>query len=433
MGGTRRPLRQARAIPVRGRRTHRLPRPRRTPAAALVLSLLALLAPDLLLAPTLAGDEVGGPPAALRWLEESPPAAEPAAADAELVVSDRRTAGGLVATPPRAPTEPAAPAPTSVDSATWQHSLDAARGRGGAHGITFAAVRDGELLWSGSSGRARDGRTPLAPDAPMVIGSVTKTYVAATVLRLAENGRLHLDDPVRDHLPELETLSRKVTVRQLLDHTSGLADLFNDTTRRGLEDAPERGWTSVEILETLRAPWYDPGEGWAYANTNYFLLGLLVERLSGATLADAMTDGLLAPMGMTGTRVLTGVEDEPLAPAWTTIFWASGAMVAPAADVARWGDSLYAGDVLSPESRAAMLTVNDHDYGLGAQHIEIGRVEGVGHTGLLNTYTTLLFHVPDEDVTVALLVNRSHVDLAAMLQAAPKDGASLLDLARGRR
>jgi D-alanyl-D-alanine carboxypeptidase len=347
---------------------------------------------------------------------------------------DRRV-GSDFAPPPLLP----APGPDAalevapdVDGTSWVRALDAARARAMAHGVSFAAVRDGELLWAGSSGRARDGRTTLAADAPMVIGSVTKTFVAATVLQLAEEGALDLGDPVRDHLPELRKLSRDVTLRQLLDHTSGLADLFNDTTRRGLEQEPEHAWTADEVLETLHAPWYEPGEGWAYANTNYYLLGMVVERVTEATLADVLAERFFEPLELGGTRLLTGADGDPLEPAWSTIFWASGAMASPAADLARWGDALYGDGLLPAASRSAMLRMNDHDYGLGVQRIKVGKVKGHGHTGLLNTYTTLLFHVPADDVTVALLVNRSHVDLAAMLRAEPSDGPSLLQLALGR-
>jgi D-alanyl-D-alanine carboxypeptidase len=338
-------------------------------------------------------------------------------------LEDRRTAGGML------PAELVAW--DAVRAADYQRALDAARATGGAYGVTFAIVRDGGLEWAGSSGRGRDGRSPLAPDTPMVIGSVTKTFVAAAVLLLAEQGRLSLDDSVRDHLPELRQLSRRITVRQLLDHTSGLADLFNDATRRGLENEPSRGWSAAEILGSLRAPWYEPGVGWAYANTNYYLLGLITERLTDASLAEVLGRDFLEPLRLDGTRILTGAEGDPLEPAWTTIFWASGAMAAPVADVARWGHALYAGPVLSSASRAAMLTMNAHDYGFGVQEITVGDLEGYGHTGLLNTYTTLLFHAPSEGVTVALLVNRSHVDLAGMLRARPGSGPSLLELATG--
>jgi D-alanyl-D-alanine carboxypeptidase len=429
---TNRPIRQARAIPVRGRRTIDRPRWRRTPVAALLLTLLALFAPEVLRAPIVANDGRGPAPATAHAAQ--PPSANVPMHVLPLDFQDRRV-GSDFAPPPLLP----APGPDAalevapdVDGTSWVRALDAARARAMAHGVSFAAVRDGELLWAGSSGRARDGRTTLAADAPMVIGSVTKTFVAATVLQLAEEGALDLGDPVRDHLPELRKLSREVTLRQLLDHTSGLADLFNDTTRRGLEQEPEHAWTADEVLETLHAPWYEPGEGWAYANTNYYLLGMVVERVTEATLADVLAERFFEPLELGGTRLLTGADGDPLEPAWSTIFWASGAMASPAADLARWGDALYGDGLLPAASRSAMLRMNDHDYGLGVQRIKVGKVKGHGHTGLLNTYTTLLFHVPADDVTVALLVNRSHVDLAAMLRAEPSDGPSLLQLALGR-
>ncbi len=395
--------------------------------------MLALFAPELLLAPTVAGE--GRDPATAAAARPVLPAGELPLHVLPLDFEDRRTGTDFRPAPllpaPH-PTLAPLPAAEPIDTTAWKEALGAARAQAKAHGVSFAAVRAGELLWAGSDGRARDGRTALSGDTPMVIGSVTKTFVAAAVLQLAEEGVLDLDDPVRDHLPQVRDLSPKITLRQLLDHTSGLADLFNDTTRRGLEEEPGHAWTAEEVLETLHAPWYKPGEGWAYANTNYYLLGMIVERVTGASLADVVAERFFDPLALEGTRVLTGAEGDPLEPAWTTIFWASGAMAAPAADLARWGDAIYGGALLTEASRSGMLKMNDHDYGLGVQKIEVGKVKGYGHTGLLNTYTTLLFHVPAEDVTVALLVNRSHVDLGAMLRAEPSDGPSLLDLALGR-
>ena len=186
------------------------------------------------------------------------------------------------------------------------------------------------------------------------------------------------------------------------------------------------------MLDTLHAPWYQPGEGWAYANTNYYLLGLVVERVTGASLADELESPLHRTACAWVDPVLDGTETSgPLQPAWTSIFWGSGAMIASAADLARWGDALYAGDVLKPETRAAMLELNDNDYGFGVQKVQVGDTKGYGHTGLLNTYTTLLYHVPKERLTIALLVNRSHVDLGGMLLANPGAGPSLLELAEG--
>jgi CubicO group peptidase (beta-lactamase class C family) len=130
--------------------------------------------------------------------------------------------------------------------------------------------------------------------------------------------------------------------------------------------------------------------------------------------------------------MLTATDPAPLTPAWATVFWASGAMRSSAADLARWGDALYAGDVLGDSIRTQMLSFNANGYGLGAQRIEIAGRVGVGHTGLLDTYTALLLYLPDADVTIALLVDRPEAPLGAMLTAQPAAGGpSLLELATG--
>jgi len=418
MSGIERHLVQARASTVRGRRD--LPRPGlRAPLGAILLSLLMLLSPDLTMAPIHAGQPMARAPLPLPLLADDMWVLPRVQTQPQV---DQRTAG------------PAIPVVDAPSATSFQDALDAARTAAAAYGVTFAVVRDGQVLWAGSSGRARDGLTSLTPDSTMVVGSVTKTFVAATVLQLAEEGVLALDDTVRAHLPELRRVSRTITIRQLLNHTSGLADLFNDETRAAIEQHPERAWTTPEVLNALHAPWYLPGQAYAYANTNYLLLGLIVERLTGNSLADELDRRFLAPLGLDATRMLSASEpDGPLEPAWASIFWASGAMSSSAVDLARWGDALYGDGILADDAKRDMLRVHDDDYGLGVQRIELPRRVGYGHTGLLNTYTTLLLHLPADNVTIAMLVNRTQVDLRGMLMERPgDDGPSLLRLATTR-
>jgi D-alanyl-D-alanine carboxypeptidase len=330
------------------------------------------------------------------------------------------------------PRQPAQPALATIDVAVigaleaprFPAALEAARATAGADRVTFAAVRDGRLLWSGSSGA---GTTA---DSALVIGSVTKTFVAAAVLELVEAGRIGLDDTIGAILPAYPGVPGSVTIRQLLDHTSGIADVYNPITSASLEAEPDRGWSARTLFGTVQLPWHPPGAGWSYANANYYLLGLVVERVTGGSLADELQRRFFAPLGLEATRMLTAAEPEPLTPAWATVFWASGAMVSSAADLARWGDALYAGEVLEPPMRAAMRSFNAEDYGLGTQRITLAGRVGVGHTGLLDTYTALLLYLPDDGVTVALLVDRPEAPLEAMLTAAASGGGpSLLDLA----
>ena len=360
-----------------------------------------------------------------------PPTAVPTpVATARATATPRTLAGSapdaIVASPP-----PLAP---RLEAAIFQAALDASVTATDAPGATVAVVRAGELLWTGASGTAPDGSF-LAPDSQMVIGSVTKTFVAALVLQLVEEGRLDLDAPLTAYLPDLElTGADTISLRQLLDHTSGLADVFNDATRIGIEEAPFRPWSTTELIASLHEPWYAPGENWAYANTNYLLLTLVAERITGFGLEQLLTDRFGAPLGLTGSRLLSPADAEPgpLEPAWTTIFRGSGAMISTAGDLARWGDALYAGSVLLDATRREMLDFNTFEHGLGVQELTLGGLEGYGHTGLLDTYTTLLWHLPERDTTIALLVSIDDAELGSILTHRADGAPSLLDLALDR-
>jgi D-alanyl-D-alanine carboxypeptidase len=423
---TSRPNHQARAIPVRGAPRSRTRPHLRAPVTGFLLSLLVALTPDLTLAPINAGEPYS---AGVQPIDQI---------DVSIIPRRVRPMDTAPPVPVRIAAQPAPqPVAPTVEDWSFLAAVEAARAYGGAYGVTFAAVRDGEVLWSGASGRYRDGATGLNGADSLVIGSVTKTYVAATVLQLVEEGRLNLTDTVRHYLPGEGTVTPDITIRQLLNHTSGLADVFNEQTRLGLEEHPERSWTSRELLATLHPPWYQPGEGWAYANTNYYLLGMIVERVTGSTIEAELQRRFLDPLELDATRML-GPDDptSPLEPAWATIFWASGAMSSSAADLARWGDALYDDDVagnalIDADAGREMLDVNGDDYGLGVKRIEVSkRTVGYGHTGLLNAYTTLLLHVPAHDVTIAMLVNRTQVDLLGMIKERPAvGGRSLLGLA----
>ena len=380
----------------------------RAPFAAVCLSLAVLLAPDLTLAPVHSALDAVLPVSA--------------SADASLGPSVRPRVAPLAAT--LSPRDR-----RTVDPAAYSAALREALELSGAYGATFAVARDGVVVWAGSAGTGPDGR-PLPADESMVVGSVTKTFVAAAVLELVAEGRLGLDEPIGGLLPAFGRVDGKVTVRQLLNHGSGVADIFNEATRVGLETEPARAWSAAEVLATIDAPWHPAGDGWSYSNTNYLLLGLLVEAVTGRTLADELGSRFFDPLGLESPKLLTAADPAPLSAAWATIFWGSGAMSASAADIALWGDRLYGGSgLLGDDVRRQMLAFNEDDYGLGAQRIDLGQVTAVGHTGLLSTYTTLMAHLPGSGVTIALMVNQSKAPLDEMLQAGAKGGGrSLLEL-----
>lgn len=327
--------------------------------------------------------------------------------------------------------QPRPEAPLSgVDAAALRAGLARVRAAFGVYGAQFAVSLDETRTWTGANGAQRDGHTPLTTDTPQVIGSVTKTFTAALVLQLVDEGRLRLDDPLGRYLPQTARIAAGVTVRQLLSHTSGVADLY-EPLHASLVAQPGREWTPGAVLSRIGPAWFKPGAAWGYSNTNYVLLGLLIERITGRPAAEELTSRLFAPLGLDETRLMVGRGRPPklLAASWASAFWTAGAVRSTAADLARWGDALYAGDVVTPAARRQMLSFNGHDYGLGARRLTLNGHAGYGHTGMLATYSAILVRLPTEKLTLALIANRSEVDVASMLTTRVGGQPSLLDLA----
>ncbi|MEO8246561.1 MAG: serine hydrolase domain-containing protein [Chloroflexota bacterium] len=324
------------------------------------------------------------------------------------------------------------PRPATTEQSSLQSALDHARTVASSYGLAFTIVRDDAVAWSGTTGVDRDGATRLALDQPFVIGSVTKTFVAAALLHLVERGALSLDDQVTKWLPTLE-VARGATVRDLLAHTSGIADLY-PPLKATLLGEPAHVFTHQEVIDHLGAAWFKPGAAWAYSNTNFVIAGMLLERVGGGSAEELIARDVTGPLGLRATWLLAGGRADPdlLAPSWATSFWTAGAMRSTTADLARWGAALYgAGTVVSRADLTAMTTFNKDDYGLATRRYTFGEEVAVGHSGLLGTTTSLLLYFPRQRVSLAIIANRAEVDLAGVLLAEQDGHPSLLQLALG--
>jgi D-alanyl-D-alanine carboxypeptidase len=318
------------------------------------------------------------------------------------------------------------PLPDAV-AAEVSQALDRARETYGLD-VLALGIRVGNGSWTGVSGVARDGVTALDGDSPFGIASITKTFTASLVLQLVEEGSLALDDNVSQLLPELG-LTAGVTVEQLLSHTSGIADLL--APMRDLMRAdPGRIWTAQEVLAQVGPPRFAPGTDFAYSNTNYVILGLLIERVTGDAFADQLDSRILDPLGLDGTGILTQDGAPPLMPlSWASAFGPSGFMYSDVSDLLDWSDALYGGQLLRRSSLVRMLTFNEDDYGLGAQRIELDGRIGYGHSGLLQSFTSLLVQLPGEDVTISLIGTWQGFEPVALLTRRVDGQASILDVA----
>jgi D-alanyl-D-alanine carboxypeptidase len=293
----------------------------------------------------------------------------------------------------------------------------------------LVVVRDGPRVRVEARGFAdRAAARPMRADNRFRIGSVTKTFVAALVLQLVEEGRLRLDDPVERWLPGLVPGGRSITVRHLLSHTAGLPDYVEDPRlRRGAGTAvdAEGARRARARAPTERAA---PGGGFAYSSTDYVLLGLIVEEAGGAALGDQLRDRLFEPLGLRRTSfepgelhgryvhgyrapshqgVVTGAPaDIGAQPAWWT--WAAGAIVSTPADVQRFFAGLLRGRVLRPALRREMETLlpaGRQRYGLGIATFPTPCGAAWGHTGNVQGIVAVAWNTRDASRQVVLVVN----------------------------
>ncbi|HEX6344261.1 serine hydrolase domain-containing protein [Umezawaea sp.] len=267
-------------------------------------------------------------------------------------------------------------------------------------------VEDSGGVRADASGEARVG-------GHFRIGSVTKTFVATVVLQLVDEGRVGLDDPVDRYVDGVPNGAR-TTVRQVLNHTSGLYDYAHEqgwSTNRWRGAERFRGYRPEELLAVAaaREPYFEPGEGWHYSNTNYVVAGMLVERVTGRPYGDEVRTRVLRPLGLDHTTVpghRPGLP-HPHARGYTTVDgrlvdatlmnpsldWAAGEMISTADDLTRFLDALLGGRLLSAASLAAMRETVDTGtvfaYGLGLQRFDLPCGRSVwGHGGELIGYLT---------------------------------------------
>ncbi|MEZ4441653.1 MAG: serine hydrolase domain-containing protein [Polyangiaceae bacterium] len=321
--------------------------------------------------------------------------------------------------------DPCVPFSASLD-AKLVETNDAVVGPGG----TVAAVWTPACgLWTGAAGEREIG-VAMKPSDILRVGSITKTYVAAAFVQLAEDGMLSLDDPLSSFVTTGLPNEDSITLHQLLNHSAGVFNYTEDSAFVNAAVAnPTKIYEPQEIVDVAidHGPDFEPGASWHYSNTGYILLGMVLEAVTGQGAGEHLRGAMLAPQGLEHT-FLDGEETapEPIAKGygpngvdWTNILppsvpWTAGSMAANTEDLVTWARALYQGDAISPGARAAMLTftpVSNNTYGLGVVRgtLPTGQ-EVMGHGGAIPGYTASLYYLPNEDIALATIVNSSARD-----------------------
>ena len=309
-------------------------------------------------------------------------------------------------------------------------------------GVSAAIIIPGHKIWVGVSGVSHPG-TPITPEMLFNIGSTEKNFQAALVLKLTEEGLLSLHDPLNKWLPEYPNIDKNITIRQLLNHTSGIYDFVEHP------DSPWRGgfhhlnttrrWTTEEIITTfIREPYFPPGDGWHYSTTNYLLLSMIIESVTSSQVSIEIKNRLLKLLNLEHTF---GALAEPIpndliiAHPWydadrdgniedmssSSVIWLTSFIpnltYSSAGDLAKWIKALYHDcRVISQDSLDKMLTFyrptidpgepTVSGYGLGvADFSEFLGVQVYGHGGSHYGYTTAALYLPEHGITICWLIN----------------------------
>jgi D-alanyl-D-alanine carboxypeptidase len=322
-----------------------------------------------------------------------------------------------------------------------QIALDNARKTYAVKGLS-AVVITTNGIWQGTSGFSEPALSnSIQPYMRFSIGSVTKTFTAALIMQLAEEGKLFLTDPISNWLPNYPNITNTITIRQLLNHTSGVYDFTENPAYWPMVSQTNKVYTPQEVLALVKAPYFPPGGGWHYSSTGYILLGLIAEAISQESVASQIRSRFLEPLQLRSTYLegselasgerahgfsinYTGTLDDifnhPLWPVEYPVAWTAGAMTSTAYDVARWTRALYGGEVLTPASLSAMTTWvagSSPTYGLGTMRLTSSKGDFWGHVGGITGYTSWAGHSPTRNLTVIVLINQDNDYFSAIWRA----------------
>jgi len=299
----------------------------------------------------------------------------------------------------------------------------------GIPAMTVALAKQGTILYTQAYGvTSLASQTPAQPSTIFEIGSITKQFTAALILKLVEQGKLHVDDSMASYLPQYGFPST-ITIRMLLNHTSGLADFTNfpqlgDWVKHGVPEATVLQAVSKAGLQ------FQPGTRYSYSNSNFFALGTIIEDLTNQSYAANLRQYILQPLSLSSTYyelpptdfAATGYTNNGsgLVPA---IIWdrsaafAAGALSSSVYDLVTWDNALISGRVVSATSFQQMITPNGFDidsegdsYGFG---LAIGKYSGrqiIWHAGQIGGFYTENVVFPDDGFTLVVLTSDQDID-----------------------
>jgi len=300
------------------------------------------------------------------------------------------------------------------------------------NGVALVA-QDGKVVYEKGFGMANfEWQIPNTPNTKFRIGSVTKQFAAALILQLVEDGKVDLQANIRTYIPDYpEKTGNIITVHHLLTHTSGIP---NYTSLPDFRNHIRNPFTPDEFVETFSELELDfePGSSWSYSNSGYFLLGVIVEKVTGNSWEDELQARILKPLGMTNSgyqnnddlisKMSSGYSNtiasvQPAAYLDTSLPYAAGMMYSTVHDMLKWDQALYGnGPFKRPQTKSLMFTkhaevpgdrANHYGYGWFLHTLEVGdkKIDVIEHAGGINGFSARFWRMPKERATIVIFDN----------------------------
>lgn len=323
-----------------------------------------------------------------------------------------------------------------------QISLDKGINKYRVRGVSAAVIFPNQKIWIGTSGLSHDTVT-VKSDMLFPLGSITKNVVTALTLKLAEEGKLSLDDPISDWLPEYRFVNGATTIRQLLNHTSGIYMFWsNQKIWDDLKKDRTKVWTPKEVLGYIKEPYFEPGEGFRYSNTNYLLMAMIIEKATGSSLSAEFRNRFWQPQGIENAwlSIKEEIPDNqanvfgdnfnkdgsildlifmPRASHESNTYGSSGLFMA-SEDLTRWCQAIFLGEVLSPQSMKEVLTFEQGKGNNGLGVGKFGKRTGsgekvVGQSGANIVTSAYMVQLPEHHFSIVVMINDFNHDCSHAL------------------
>ncbi|MFN3667895.1 MAG: serine hydrolase domain-containing protein [Brevundimonas sp.] len=295
-------------------------------------------------------------------------------------------------------------------------------------GAVVVITKGGRTVYATSRGMADlDEGRPLSSQTVFRLGSLTKSLTAATILQLVEEGRIGLDDPLSHYLPSYPAPAGSATVRQLLNHTSGIAS-YNEIPG-WMEANAARPFSTPELVGVFRdlPVRSEPGQAWAYSNSNYVLLGAIMEAVTRGPWHRTVTDRLSGPLGLRtlgygpeleasgiaarGYTITAGGRPELARSTDPSVRHAAAGLAGSAGDLARWTRALHRGEVITADLHAQMIAPTllpdgqPVPYGFGMALGDVRGQDVLRHDGRVSGFSNESLYLPTEDIVIVVLAN----------------------------